>query len=158
MRVRGTAAVLPAVTTALLLATTACGGGGGGPGGGEGPPPPSSVPPAPLPPDPEDVAALKEAVSRYVDAYFEPDAGAAYAMYSDRCRQKVTEEVVAGSLERAARANTEGRRYALERFSADEFWGEDTAYVTYGVGDEPRFDHRKQQWVREKGDWRYDGC
>ncbi|MBN3932449.1 hypothetical protein IQ279_23000 [Streptomyces verrucosisporus] len=158
MRVRGTAAFLPVVTTALLLTTACVGGGDGGPGGGEGPPPPSSAPSAPPPPDPGAVAALKEAVSRYVEAYYEPDAGAVYAMYSARCREKVSEEVVAGTLERAAEANTEGRRYTMERFSADEFWGEDTAYVTYGVGDEPRFDHRKQQWVREKGDWRYDGC
>ncbi|WP_101258421.1 hypothetical protein [Streptomyces barkulensis] len=164
MRVRGTAAFLPVVTTALLLTTACVGGGGGGddggPDGGEGPPPSSapSGPPSPTPPDPGDVAALKEAVGRYVDAYYEPDAGAVYAMYSARCREEVTEEVVAGTLERAAEANTEGRRYTMERFSADEFWGEDTAYVTYGVGDEPRFDHHKQQWVREKGDWRYDGC
>ncbi|MFP8964653.1 hypothetical protein ACLIYP_29420 [Streptomyces nanhaiensis] len=157
MRLRGTAAVLPIVAAVLLLAAACGGGDDGGPGGGEGPPP-SSAPSRPPSPGPADVAALEKAVGRYVDAYFEPDAGAVYAMYSARCRREVTEEAVAETLERAAEANTEGRRYALERFSAEESWGEDTAYVTYGVGGEPRFDHRKQQWVREEGGWRYDGC
>jgi hypothetical protein len=162
MRTRVTA-VLPVVS--VLLLATACSGGGGGDGGpddGAGPTAASSAPPAPRTPGPAETAALEaaleEAVRQYVDAYFEPDAAAAYAMHSARCREEGTEDGLAVSLERARQANTEGRRYVLERFSVDGFWGDDTAYVTYGVGGDPGFDHRKQQWTREEGGWRYDAC
>lgn len=160
MRTRVTA-VLPVVSV-LLLATACSGGGGGdgdgGPDDGAGPTAASSAPPAPRTPGPAETAVLEEAVRQYVDAYFEPDAAAAYAMHSARCREEGTEEGLAVSLERARQANTGGRRYVLERFSVDGFWGDDTAYVTYGVGGDPRFDHRKQQWTREEGGWRYDAC
>jgi hypothetical protein len=158
MRTRVTT-VLPVVS--VLLLATACSGGGGGDGGpddGAGPTAASSAPPAPRIPGPAETATLEEAVRQYVDAYFEPDAAAAYAMPSARCREEGTEDGLAVSLERARQANTEGRRYALERFSVDGFWGDDTAYVTYGVGGDPGFDHRKQQWTREEGGWRYDAC
>jgi hypothetical protein len=124
MRTRVTA-VLPIVSP-LHLASACGGGGGGGDGGpddGAGPTAASSAPPAPRTPEPAETAALEEAVRQYVDASFEPDAGAAYAMHSARCREEGTEDGLAVSLERARQANTEGRRYVLERFSVDGFRG-----------------------------------
>lgn len=150
-----------ALTAAVLLATAACdgdgdGADGAGPGGG-GPTAAPSATRAPLAMEPGDAAALERAVRAYVDAYFEPDVDAGYAAYSARCKEEVTEAAFAEGLKRARDANVDGVRYEMERYAVEEFTGV-TAYVTYGVGDEPRFDHRRQQWSREDGEWRYDAC
>ncbi|GAA2386915.1 hypothetical protein GCM10010420_07240 [Streptomyces glaucosporus] len=156
MRPRGTAVAL---TVTVLLATAACGGGGtddAGPDGGR----PTGSPHASWKPPtmgPGDAAALRERVGAYVDAYFAPDADAGYALISARCKEEISEAVFAEGLKRAKDANVDGIRYELERYRVGEFSGQ-TAYVTYGVGDEPRFDHEWQQWSREDGEWWYDAC
>ncbi|HZG02284.1 MAG TPA: nuclear transport factor 2 family protein [Streptomyces sp.] len=147
-----------ALTAAALLAVTSCSGEGGDGGPDEGRPtaaPSPSSTPRTMPPG--DAAALKDAVRAYVDAYFAPDVDAAYAMFSARCRKAESKDGLAVSLERAEAANADGVRYELERFAVDEFSG-DTALVTYGVGEDSRFDLRGRQWVREGGEWRYDAC
>ncbi|MEU6343497.1 hypothetical protein ABZ883_21450 [Streptomyces sp. NPDC046977] len=102
------------------------------------------------------MAALEQAVRAYTTAYFEPDVDTGYAMWSNRCRVAGGKDQLAGLMERAESMNFDHVVYTVERFSVDRVSGAH-AVVTYGVGDDPRFD-LTERWVREDGAWHYDHC
>lgn len=157
---RGTTAAL--VTTALLtLATVACSSDGEGDDAATEPSttapeePAGEEEPTEPPADPEEAAALEQAVRQYTDAYFAPDADAAYEMLSSRCQAAITPEIFADTVEQGA---GDYGRLEVEGFTVDELSG-DTARVTYSVG-LPIIDEALtgQPWSREDGEWRFDAC
>jgi hypothetical protein len=101
-------------------------------------------------------AALERAVRDYTAANFKPDVDTGYAMLSAHCKEETSKEAFSVLLERAYEANTDHDQYKVKRFSVDQLSG-DMAQVTYGMG-LPKFDHKREPWVRENGEWRYDAC
>ncbi|MEU4091541.1 nuclear transport factor 2 family protein [Streptomyces sp. NPDC026673] len=151
--------LITAITTAALLAVTGCSGDGNAGKAAATPAPPSTTVPAingAAQGTAEDTAALEKAVRTYTTAYFAPDVDGGWAMWSTRCRKTDSKEGFADTLERAESMNFDHVRYTVERFSVDRLSG-DIAVVTYGVGEDPRYD-LTQQWAREDGEWRYDQC
>ncbi|MEU0303060.1 hypothetical protein ABZ252_26905 [Streptomyces sp. NPDC006175] len=117
---------------------------------------PSSSPPAASPTAPVDTGALESSVRAYVTAYYAPDADAAYALLSTRCRKDVSEAQFEALVDRATQtAEQIGKTYTLQRLSLDDVHPEN-AVVTYGVGD-PKYDERST-WAREDGVWHNDTC
>ncbi|MFJ8859086.1 hypothetical protein ACIRD8_11680 [Streptomyces sp. NPDC102451] len=135
-----------------LAALTACTQESGGTPGAA-PSTPRSTGPATEPAARE---ALETSVRAYVKAYYAPDAAAAYALLSTRCREEWSEEDLEALTDRSAQtAQQLGKTYTLQRLSLDRVQG-DGAQVTYGVG-EPMYDERTS-WVREDGEWHNDLC
>ncbi|MFE2544247.1 nuclear transport factor 2 family protein [Actinacidiphila glaucinigra] len=152
--------LVTAIATVALLVVTGCSGTGD-----QGRPPAAPVASPSTPASDatrddratdDDIAALEKAVRAYTTAYFAPDVDAGWAMWSTRCRKTESKGGFAGLVERAEAANVDHVRYTVERFSVERA-SKVLAVVTYGVGDDPRFD-LTQQWVREHGGWRYDNC
>ncbi|ONK14040.1 hypothetical protein [Streptomyces sp. MP131-18] len=110
---------------------------------------------SPPPVDEETAAELEAAVRAYTDAFFAPDAEAAYEMVSQRCRDLVDPEVYAAQLDQAA---ADHGQLAVETFTVEHLAG-DEAHVTYTVG-VPEFDERLagQLWSRAGEDWKFDSC
>ncbi|MEU9062314.1 hypothetical protein AB0D13_26460 [Streptomyces sp. NPDC048430] len=139
-----------------MAALTACteepeGTPGAAPSSSRSTGPSTSSPTAPV-----DTAALESSVRVYVTAYYEPDADAAYALVSTRCRKDMSDAQFEALVDRATQtAEQLGKTYTLKRLSVDSLH-ENDAEVTYGVG-EPKYDERSS-WVREDGEWHNDLC
>ncbi|MGW0792427.1 hypothetical protein ACWD04_30460 [Streptomyces sp. NPDC002911] len=117
---------------------------------------PATGSPATSPTTPVDTTALESSVRAYVKAYYGPDAGAAYALLSTRCREEWSVEEFGALVDRASQtAEQLGKTYTVQRLSVDDIH-ESNARVTYGVG-EPRYDERSS-WVLEGGGWHNDLC
>ncbi|MFJ8885319.1 hypothetical protein ACIRJR_18190 [Streptomyces sp. NPDC102402] len=150
-----TALTLPAglsVLAAVLVTLTSCSAGPGATPSASR----SAASPAASSAAPVDSGALESSVRTYVKAYYEPDAGAAYALLSARCRKEWSEASFQSLVDRAAQtAEQLGKAYTLRRLSVDDIHP-DIAQVTYGVG-EPQYDETSP-WVREDGEWHNDLC
>jgi hypothetical protein len=117
---------------------------------------PASSSPAASPSAPVDTEALESSVRAYVKAYYAPDADAAYALLSTRCRQDVSGDQFESLVHRATQtAEQIGKTYTLQRLTLDDVHPEN-AVVTYGVG-EPKYDERST-WALEDGVWHNDTC
>ncbi|MFI0897757.1 hypothetical protein [Streptomyces sp. NPDC020983] len=97
--------------------------------------------------------SLAAAVTAYSDAYFKPDAAAALALLSARCRAQVTAEAYRAELDQATATYGHQRVKAV---TVDRLSG-DMALVSYTY-DVPALDQHGQPWAREHGAWHYDAC
>lgn len=115
------------------------------------------VPTTPTTPPPtspsSEQAALEQAVRAYSEAYFKPDATAAYAMLSARCQQQIDATMYGSVIEQAAK---DYGTQAIKTLTVDQLAG-DLARVTYTY-DVPKLNQAGQPWAREGGQWRYDAC
>jgi hypothetical protein len=99
-------------------------------------------------------AELIADINEYIGTMFEPDVEAAYAMMSARCRDQYTLDEYRVTTEELA---TNFGQLAAEDIVIDDLSG-DLARASYTVGGLPAFEREAQPWVREEGQWRYDGC
>ncbi|WP_377273703.1 hypothetical protein [Peterkaempfera sp. SMS 1(5)a] len=97
--------------------------------------------------------ALEDAVRAYSDAYFKPDAAAAYRMLSTRCSAKIDQQVYKAQLDAAVK--TYGHQ-DIKSVTVNQR-SDDLARVSYNYS-VPALDQAGQPWVRENGIWRYDAC
>lgn len=103
--------------------------------------------------DGSDKDALTAAVKAYSAAYFKPDAGAARALLSDRCKAKAPEADYKAALQEAV--STYGHQ-EVESVTVDRLSGDvGVVSYTYSV---PALNQKAQAWAREGGAWRYDAC
>lgn len=122
---------------------------------------PARTPPAAAPaattstptPTPADEVELTAAVTAYTKAFFEPDAAAAYALLSARCKKDTSVTQLRTVLATSAAMygapavkNIEVNQIAvpLARVTVH--------YVTPPMPETP------QSWTREHGGWKYDAC
>jgi hypothetical protein len=98
-------------------------------------------------------AALVTAVKAYSTAYFKPDADAARALLSDRCKAKAPDAAYKAALQDAV--DTYGHQ-TVKSVTVDRLSG-DVAVVSYTYS-VPALDQKGQAWVREGSGWRYDAC
>jgi ABC-type phosphate/phosphonate transport system substrate-binding protein len=96
---------------------------------------------------------LRKAVEAYSDAYLTGDATTAYAILSERCRNKIT-EVEFTELVTAAK-QLYGTPLRFKTYSATATGDSAKVSYTYPV---KAIDQTKEPWVREAGYWRQDDC
>lgn len=101
----------------------------------------------------DDKAALTAAVKAYSASYFKPDADAARALLSDRCKAKAPDAAYKAALQDAV--DTYGHQ-TIKSVTVDRLSG-DVAVVSYTYS-VPALDQKGQPWVREGDGWRYDAC
>lgn len=101
----------------------------------------------------DDAAALQAAVRAYSNAYFKPDADAAYSALSKRCQGKTDKVMFASAVE--AGAASYGQQ-SITNLTVDQQSG-DLARVTYTYS-VPKLNQAQQPWARENGQWHYDAC
>lgn len=101
----------------------------------------------------DDRAALAAAVEAYSAAYFKPDATAAGALLSERCRAQTSGAAYRTALTTAVATygHQEIKAVTVDRLSGD------LALVSYTYG-VPVLNQHGQPWAREGGAWRYDAC
>jgi hypothetical protein len=101
----------------------------------------------------DEKAALTAAVRAYSAAYFKPDADAARALLSDRCKATAPEADYKAALTEAVA--TYGHQ-AVKSVAVDRLSG-NVGVVSYSYS-VPALDQKGQAWVKESGGWHYDAC
>ncbi|MFI2209182.1 hypothetical protein [Streptomyces sp. NPDC020141] len=145
-----------AVAAVLLLTLTACSGSGSGADPKTGPSAEAASTPAA---DPAEKAAadgtkeLEAAVRAYSDAYFAPDAKAAYSMLSQRCQDAYVLEIFEPAVKAAA---SDYGKQEIESLTVDRAAdGMARVSYTYAV---PTLSQKQQPWTLEGKTWKYDAC
>lgn len=109
--------------------------------------------PAAAAPGADPRAALEQTVRTYVTALYTPDADAAWAIVSQRCREQLGRTALDSDVRR--RADLYGR-LTVRSVTVDELSG-DRARVSYDVG-VPAMAQTRTAWVLAGGAWRWDAC
>lgn len=143
-----------AVATVLFFCTlAACSSAGDRPPPTTAPVSGPSTKPRPVAPSDDSEAELAREVRAYGEAYFRADTATAYSHVSARCKEKLPREAYEKVLLNAV---SEYGRQGVRLVKVELISG-DTALVSYSY-DLPQLDEAKQQWARERGQWRFDAC
>lgn len=137
-----------ALAALLMLALTAC-------GGSDEPAATDPTASASLAQSTETIqaAALHAAVKAYSDAYLTGDGPTAYAILSERCKDRITEAEFSALVDQGGELY--GSALPMESFEASI--SGDTARATYTYSIEA-INQTLEPWVLESGKWREDDC
>lgn len=96
---------------------------------------------------------LQTAVTAYSDAFLTGDGATAYALLSERCKDRLPEPRFTAEVQQAGQLY--GSALPLESYHAEV--SGDLARVTYTYS-VSAINQDREPWVRESGQWREDDC